>query len=125
MIRGELPQGRQHVGIQELDDGINALQLVLQAGARKNQGVLQGEALHGVRGFGVEVLDPLGLVQDHHIRLEATDGLHVPQRVVSCPEFIKIYLNLKKGYAIGRSACSGAIDRLMEFPELLKTMDVL
>ena len=63
--------------VDELDDRVQLFQPVLQRRAGQHDGVLRVELLDALGGARLPVLDPLGLVEDHHVRLPAADRRQV------------------------------------------------
>lgn len=64
----EAEEGAEDPGIQELDDGVEIVDAVLQRRAGQDEGVPALQALDRLRRLGAPVLDPLRLVQDDRVR---------------------------------------------------------
>jgi hypothetical protein len=83
VIMQQAPSGAEPVPVDELDDGDQFLEPVLQRCASEHDGVGALNALQGACGDGVPVLDALRLVNDDEIRRPGGDQIEIAgQRLV-------------------------------------------
>ena len=74
----EAEQRAEDVRVEELDDGVDLVDAVLDRRAGEHEGVAASQALDGHGGLGLPVLDALGLVENDHIRCQGgIDLVHI------------------------------------------------
>lgn len=73
----EAKQGPEDRWIEEVDDGVELVDAILDGGACQDEGVAAVQALHGPRRQGTPVLDALGLVEHNDVgpQVRAASGL--------------------------------------------------
>lgn len=75
--REETEGGSEPESVHEFHDGMEFLQPVFERRARQDDRILGLELLDALRGSGLPVFDPLGLVQDDEVRRPPVDQLPV------------------------------------------------
>ena len=115
MLVEELKRRAEAPLVHELHDAVQFFEPILQRRAGQHHRVPAAEFLHLARGLGFPVLDPLGLVQNDHVRLPGVDRLAVADDLLVVDQSVESRLGVLR-----EPRLRGAVDHLRRAPaELL------
>jgi len=106
--RGQAPFRLQREVVDPLDNRRELVEPVLHRCAGQHETVRRIQALHGERGLGRPVLDPLGLVEHDDVRRPLANDLEIANELLVIPQQESAPARLERGAALtGRAIDDG------------------
>ena len=108
---GEVATGAEEVGVEEVEDGPEVVEAVLDGGAGEGEAVRGGERAGGLGLAGGGVLDELGFIENEGLPLDAAEaGVVAPEITIGGEDDVDLTGTAKEGIAQGTVRANVTMD---------------
>ena len=108
---GEVATGAEEVGVEEVEDGPEVVEAVLDGGAGEGEAVRGGERAGGLGLAGGGVLDELGFIENEGLPLDAAEaGIVAPEVAIGGEDDVDLTGTAKEGIAQGTVRANVTMD---------------